>query len=91
MAISGRVVADGESCDVAGSTLVGVTMSTHEAAYKMMQSDAISFTPAAYTAASRAGGNKILFQICRYGTYADTLAEDFWLTDVVIRYGVGDD
>jgi hypothetical protein len=85
------MVADGESCDVLGSSPVGVTMSTHEAAYKMMQSDAIAFTPAAYTSASRAGGNKIMFWICRYGTYADTLAEDFWLTDVVIRYGVGDD
>ena len=91
MAISARMAADGESCNVAGSALAGVTMTTHEAAYKMIYSDAVSFTPAAYVAASRAGGNKILFQICRYVTYEDTLAEDFWLTDVVIRYGVGDD
>lgn len=91
MAISGRMAADGESCDVAGSTLAGVTMTTHEAAYYMIYSDPVSFTPAARVAASRAGGNKILFQICRNVTYEDTLAEDFWLTDVVIRYGVGDD
>lgn len=91
MAISGRVVADGESCDVAGPALAATTMTMHEAAYKMVQSNALSFTPTAYSSASLAGGNKILFQICRYGTYADTLAEDFWLTDVVIRYGVGDD
>ena len=91
MAISGRMVADGESCDVAGSTLAGTTLTLHEAAYYMIQSDPVSFTPAAHVAASRAGGNKILFQICRYALYEDTLAEDFWLTDVVIRYGVGDD
>ena len=91
MAISARMAADGESCDVAGSALAGVTMTTHEAAYKMIYSNAVSFTPAAYVDASRSGGNKILLQICRYVTYEDTLAEDFWLTDVVIRYGVGDD
>ena len=91
MAISGRMAADGESCDVAGSALAGVTMTTHEAAYYMIYSDPVTFTPAAAAAASRAGGNKILFQICRYVAYEDTLAEDFWLTDVVIRYGVGDD
>lgn len=91
MAISGRMAADGESCDVAGSTLAGVTMTTHEAAYYMIYSDPVSFTPAAHVPASRAGGNKIMFQICRYVTYEDTLEEDFWLTDVVIRYGVGDD
>jgi hypothetical protein len=91
MAISGRMVADGESCDVAGSALAGVTLTTHEAAYYMMYSDPVAFTPAAHVAASRAGGNKIMFQICRYVSYQDTLAEDFWLTDVVIRYGVGDD
>lgn len=91
MAISARVVADGESCDVAGSALAATTMTMHEAAYKMVQSNAVTFTPTAYTAASLAGGNKILFQICRYGIYQDTLDADFLLTDVVIRYGVGDD
>ena len=91
MAISARVVADGESCDVAGPALVATTMTMHEAAYKMVQSNALSFTPTAYSSASLAGGNKILFQICRYGIHEDTLDEDFWLTDVVIRYGVGDD
>ena len=91
MAISGRMAADGESCDVAGSALAGATMTTHEAAYYMIYSDPVSFTPGAHVAASRAGGNKIMFQICRYVLYQDTLAENFWLTDVVIRYGVGDD
>ena len=90
MAISGRMVADGESCDLVGSTPEGVTMTTHEAAYYMIYSDPVSFIPRAH-ADSRVGGNKIMFQICRYVAYEDTLKEDFWLTDVVIRYGVGDD
>lgn len=91
MAIGARVVGDGESLDVAGSTLAGVTMSTHEAAYYAIKSDPVTFTPTAQVAGSLTGGNKILFQICRYGIYLDTLDENFWLTDIQLTYGVSDD
>ena len=91
MAISACVIADGDLCTLTGSPLEGVTLTAHEAAQKIMQSGPVAFTPSGWTSAAVAGGNKILFQICRYVAYQDTLVDDFYLTDVVIRYGVGDD
>lgn len=90
MAIGARCVTDGESQDAADCALVGVTMQSPEAAYYLMISDPVSLTPAAYVSTSRRGGCKILLTVCRYGTYADTVDEDFLLEDVYITYGVKD-
>ena len=91
MGISGRCFVDGESQDLADCTLVGVTMQSHEGAYYTMVSDPVSLTPAAYVSTSRRGGCKIRLTVARYGTYSDTVDEDFYLTDVVLTYGVKDE
>lgn len=81
---------DGDSLDVADGTAREVTLTTHSAAYKLIISDP---TAAITPSGTPAAGEKLMVTIYRDPTQTtkDTLDEDFYLTDVLLKYGVRDD
>lgn len=88
--ISARCVSDGDSEDVADGTGRETTLTTHDAANKEIIS---SQTGAITPSGTCIGGSRILLTVYRDPTKTsyDTLDEDFYLTGVLIRYGVRDD